>query len=121
MGKAGSGAPEERDDDYLQPEEGVSKMLRDLNDRYDDWLDGLICRHPLRLIGGLLAFWLVVIVFVTGVIVHWSVRQSLEAQLNLQEYHIRTLQEQQAANQKDLNYLGDELFRMRRMQGWPSR
>ena len=96
-------------------------MLTQLNKKYDDWLDRIICTHPTRLIVAILSIWLSVAVIITGIIVHYTVTQSLQVQMDLHEYRYRTIQTQQQANQHDLNYLGDELFRMRKMQQWPSR
>ena len=95
-------------------------MLRVINESWDKWLDEVFDRHLIQiLVGCLLAGALVIgTLFVFGV--RFLVVSSLQTQMGIYELEVRTLRQQQEANQRDTNRLIDEQYyikeEMRRMR-----
>lgn len=95
-------------------------MLRIIDEKWDRWLDGVIEDNlPQVLIGTAIC-----LVFVIGaalyMFVGWAATRALEGQLYLRDLEIKTLRQQQEANQRDINRLIAEEFyikqEMRRLQ-----
>ena len=95
-------------------------MLRVINESWDKWLDEVFDRHLIQIVIGMLLTAAIMFLLLFGAAVHWVTMRSVEAQLFLRDLDIKTLRQQQEANQRDINRLIDEQYyikeEMRRMR-----
>jgi signal transduction histidine kinase len=85
-------------------------VLKLINETWDNWLDDFIDRNFCRILAAFLIFCVAVVMAATGLVMHWAVMRSVEAQLYLRDLDIKTIRQQQEANQRDINRLIAEEF-----------
>ena len=88
-------------------------MLRVINESWDKWLDEVFDSHLIQITVGMLLTAAVMLLILFGYAVHWMTMRSVEAQLFLRDLDIKTIRQQQEANQRDINRLIEEQYYIR--------
>ena len=93
-------------------------MLRVINESWDKWLDEVFDSHLIQITVGMLLTAAVMLLILFGYAVHWMTMRSVEAQLFLRDQDIKTIRQQQEANQRDINRpIAEEFYLKEQIRG----